>query len=80
MPLFRLLPGRPRGIFFSSSFFFGGILLLLVIGEVLNPRIIWHSLETGSVAGNALCLGIEKVDAVTGKKRETEVKVRSPSE
>lgn len=26
MPLFRLLPGRPRGIFFSSTAFLGGIL------------------------------------------------------
>jgi hypothetical protein len=26
MPLFKLLPGRPRSTFFSSSFFFGAIL------------------------------------------------------
>ena len=29
IPLFRLLPGRPRRIFFSSTCFFGGIFLLL---------------------------------------------------
>ena len=28
IPLFKLFPGRPKGIFFSSSFFLGGILLL----------------------------------------------------
>ena len=33
IPLFKLFPGRPKGIFFSSSFFLGGILLLNFVDE-----------------------------------------------
>ena len=38
MPLFRLLPGRPKSTFFSSSFFFGGIFFLHQALDVENSR------------------------------------------
>ena len=39
IPLFKLLPGRPRSTFFSSSFFLGGILLRCLASEVVKPRV-----------------------------------------
>ena len=38
IPLFKLLPGRPRSTFFSSSFFLGGILLRFLAREVVKLR------------------------------------------
>ena len=38
MPLFKLLPGRPRSTFFSSSFFLGGILRRYLAVEVVKFR------------------------------------------
>ena len=38
IPLFKLLPGRPRSNFFSSSFFLGGILLRFLAEEVAKLR------------------------------------------
>lgn len=40
MPLFKLLPGRPKSTFFSSSFFFGGILLRCLAEEVEKLRAV----------------------------------------
>lgn len=40
MPLFKLLPGRPKSTFFSSSFFLGGILLRRLAEEVAKLRAV----------------------------------------
>lgn len=40
MPLFKLLPGRPRSTFFSSSFFLGGILLRCLAELVVKLRAV----------------------------------------
>lgn len=40
IPLFKLLPGRPKSTFFSSSFFLGGILLRRLAEEVVKPRAV----------------------------------------
>ena len=40
IPLFKLLPGRPRSTFFSSSFFLGGILLRSLAEDVVKLRAV----------------------------------------
>ena len=40
IPLFKLLPGRPRSTFFSSSFFLGGILLRCLGEDVAKLRVV----------------------------------------
>ena len=40
IPLFKLLPGRPRSTFFSSSFFLGGILRRCLAAEVVKFRVV----------------------------------------
>ena len=40
IPLFKLLPGRPKSTFFSSSFFLGGILRRCLTAEVVKFRAV----------------------------------------
>lgn len=54
IPLFKLLPGRPRRTFFSSSFFLGGILLRslgLEVAKVREPKVCRRVLGESGVSG-----------------------------
>ena len=53
IPLFKLLPGRPRSTFFSSSFFLGGILLRSLAGEVAKFRTVGVTEESLMESTNA---------------------------
>ena len=53
IPLFKLLPGRPRSTFFSSSFFLGGILLRSLVEDVAKLRALGISEEDLMESTNA---------------------------
>ena len=76
IPLFKLLPGRPSGVFFSSSFFLGGILLLR-----RGPKVVKWREEVGSkktdFADSVFSMNVErqaKPVALGWKGQETEAK------
>ena len=71
IPLFKLLPGRPKSTFFSSSFFFGGILLRYLVGVVEKLRGL-RRLPLHPITCN-WCLGFER-DANTDSAAEVKIK------
>ena len=71
IPLFKLLPGRPRSTFFSSSFFLGGILRRRLTGDVVKSRAVGEREENLVKRTKAGQMGSSNADpAARGKSVE----------